>query len=120
VWVERPSHSSAPAIGSIPNGHLSDPCEAQGVKLGNPRASETVARAHAANRATADQFAANILPIVRTIQASGITSLVGIAQALNARGVRTARGGAWHASTVKNLLGRTVRFEPNRPSRLLS
>jgi hypothetical protein len=36
--------------------------KAQGVKLGNPRAAETVGRAHAANRAAADQFAANVLP----------------------------------------------------------
>jgi hypothetical protein len=28
-----------------------------------------------------------------------------IAEALNARGVRTARGGAWHDSTVRNLFG---------------
>jgi hypothetical protein len=82
--------------------------KAQGVKLGNPRAAETVGRAHEANRAAADQFAANVLPIVRTIQASGITSLAGIAQALNARGVRTARGGEWHASTVRNLRGRQL------------
>jgi DNA invertase Pin-like site-specific DNA recombinase len=39
----------------------------QGVKLGNPRAGETVRKAHAANRAAADQFAANVPPIVRTI-----------------------------------------------------
>jgi len=63
-------------------------------------------RAHAANRAAADQFAANVLPIVRTIQALGVTSLAGIAEALNARGVRTARGGDWHASTVRNILAR--------------
>jgi DNA invertase Pin-like site-specific DNA recombinase len=80
--------------------------KAQGVKLGNPRAAETVGRAHEANRAAADQFAANVLPIVRTIQTSGITSLAGIAEALNARGIRTARGGAWYASTVRNLLAR--------------
>jgi len=81
--------------------------KAQGMKLGNPRAAETVERAHAANRAAADQFAANVLPIVRSIQASGISSLAGIAGALNARGVRTARGGTWHASTVRNMLSRT-------------
>jgi DNA invertase Pin-like site-specific DNA recombinase len=81
--------------------------KAQGVKLGNPRAAETVGKAHAANRAAADQFAANVLPIVRTIQTSGICSLAGIADALNARGIRTARGGAWYASTVRNLLARS-------------
>jgi DNA invertase Pin-like site-specific DNA recombinase len=83
----------------------------QGVKLGNPHAAETVGRAHAANRAAADQFASNVLPIVRTIQASGVTSFAGLAEALNARGVRTARGGDWHASTVRNLLRRTARFD---------
>ena len=31
-----------------------------------------------------------------------------IAAALNARGIRTARGGAWHDSTVRNLLARQV------------
>jgi hypothetical protein len=49
----------------------------------------------------------NSKPIVRTIQASGISSLAGIADALNLRGIRTARGGAWHASTVRNLLARS-------------
>jgi DNA invertase Pin-like site-specific DNA recombinase len=78
--------------------------KAQGVKLGNPRAAEAAAKAHVANRAVADQFAANVLPILREIQASGLTTLRDIAGALNARGIRTARGGAWHSSTVRNLL----------------
>src|ERR1700737_4067447 len=75
-----------------------------GAKLGNPRAAEAAIKAHAANRAAADQFASNVLPIVREVQAAGITSLGGIAAALNARGIRTARGGTWHPSTVRNLL----------------
>ena len=45
-------------------------------------------------------------PVVRQIQAAGVTSLQGIADALNDRGIRTARGGAWHNSTVRNLLAR--------------
>jgi DNA invertase Pin-like site-specific DNA recombinase len=80
--------------------------KAQGVRLGNPRAAEAAVKAHAAVRVAADQFAANALPIVREIQASGLTSLREIAGALNARGVYTARGGKWHASTVANLLTR--------------
>jgi len=35
--------------------------KAQGVKLGNPHFAETIGRAHAASRAIADQFAANVL-----------------------------------------------------------
>ena len=34
------------------------------------------------------------------------TDLRGVAQALNDRGVRTARGGRWHVSNMKNILDR--------------
>jgi DNA invertase Pin-like site-specific DNA recombinase len=78
--------------------------KAQGVKLGNPRAAETIGKAHDAARAAADRFAENVVPIVREIQASGLTTLRDIAAALNARGARTARGGRWHSTTVRNLL----------------
>jgi DNA invertase Pin-like site-specific DNA recombinase len=58
----------------------------------------------AANRDRAGQFAANVLPIVRDIRQAGVTTLDGIAGALNARGVATARGGEWYATSVRNLL----------------
>jgi DNA invertase Pin-like site-specific DNA recombinase len=80
--------------------------KAAGIKLGSPRLAETTSTAHAANRAIATQFASNVLPIVREIQAAGLKTTRAIAEALNARGVRTARGGVWHASTVGNLLRR--------------
>ena len=63
--------------------------------------------AHATNRANADKHAANVLPIIREVQTSGATSLRDIAGALNARGVHTARGGQWYATSVKNVLERT-------------
>jgi DNA invertase Pin-like site-specific DNA recombinase len=78
--------------------------KSRGRKLGNPRlavARETANRNHSAK---ADALAANVLPIVREVQATGLTTLAAIAGALNARGVRTARGGPWHAATVRNLL----------------
>ena len=37
-----------------------------------------------------------------------MTTLQGIADALNARGIRSARGRRWHPSTVKNLLRRAA------------
>jgi hypothetical protein len=40
-----------------------------------------------------DRFAANELPVIEPIKASGATSLRAIAKALNARGVAMARGG---------------------------
>jgi hypothetical protein len=45
---------------------------------------------------------------VRQIQAAGVTGLANIAQALNDRGIRTARRGAWHNSTARNLLARAA------------
>jgi DNA invertase Pin-like site-specific DNA recombinase len=81
--------------------------KAQGAKLGNrTNLGEAQAKGAAANRAGADAFAANVLPIVRQIEAAGVTTHRAIAAALNARGIRTARGGAWHDSTVRNLLAR--------------
>jgi len=85
--------------------------KAQGVKLGNPRAAETIGRAHDAHRAAADHFASSVLPIVQSIRASGITSHAGIAEALNSRGVRSARGGQWYATTVRNLIARSAALQ---------
>jgi hypothetical protein len=50
-------------------------------------------------------FRPGIAPIVAGIVASGIGTDAGIADALNARGIATARGGNWHPQTVKNVEG---------------
>ncbi len=69
--------------------------KAQGALLGNrTNLAEARALSNASNRAAADTFAANVLPIIRQIQATGATTTRAIAEALNARGIRTARGGA--------------------------
>ena len=79
----------------------------RGVQLGNrTNLAEASRKGADAGREAADAFAANVLPIVRQMQASGCTTLAQIAEALNARGIHTARGGAWYASTVRNLLQR--------------
>jgi DNA invertase Pin-like site-specific DNA recombinase len=81
--------------------------KAKGAKLGNrTNLGQAQAKGADANRVGADAFAANVLPIARQIQASGATTLRAIAEALNARGIRTARGGQWYAATVANLLRR--------------
>jgi DNA invertase Pin-like site-specific DNA recombinase len=54
-------------------------------------------------KAEADRHAADILPVIQDIRAEGIVSLGGIAAELNARGILTARGGQWHATTVRNM-----------------
>jgi len=79
----------------------------RGTQLGNPRnAKEAAALGRAAQVSEADRFAANVLPIVATIRTSGVTTLAGIADALNARGIRSARGGQWRISSVQNLIAR--------------
>ncbi len=81
--------------------------KAEGAALGNrTNLPDAQAKGAAANRELADTFAANVLPVVRQLQAAGITTARAIATALNARGIRTARGGEWHNSTVRNLLAR--------------
>ncbi|TGV14857.1 recombinase family protein, partial [Mesorhizobium sp. M4B.F.Ca.ET.143.01.1.1] len=65
----------------------------RGVKLGGPKLVEAQKRSVEVRMAQADAFAANILPIIRDIQASGVKSRRQVAVALNARGVASARGG---------------------------
>jgi len=85
--------------------------KARGVKLGwaiPSRRSEqrqAAQKGAAIRKAKADEFAANVLPIVRELQGQGL-SLRQIAATLNERGVRTARGGAWAATTVRNIITR--------------
>jgi DNA invertase Pin-like site-specific DNA recombinase len=76
--------------------------KAQGARLGNPRnAREAAALGRQVQVADAHAFAANVLPIVESLRASGIRDLRGLAAALNDRGVRTARGARWSCPTSR-------------------
>jgi DNA invertase Pin-like site-specific DNA recombinase len=81
--------------------------KASGIRLGNPR---NIAQAGELGRsvqaATADKFVLNLMPVVQAIQNTGATTLEAITQALNQRGIRTARGAKWYASSVMNVLER--------------
>lgn len=84
--------------------------KARGVKLGGDRGN--LARDNAKGRELsvrvrqerAGRRAADLAPIVASIRAEGVTSLNGIAQALNARGIPTALGGRWSAVQVSRVL----------------
>jgi DNA invertase Pin-like site-specific DNA recombinase len=78
----------------------------RGVRLGNPKLHEAQATGTARVKLEADRFAANVLPIIRQAQKAGASSLRAIADVLNARGVRTARGGKWAATQVRDILRR--------------
>jgi DNA invertase Pin-like site-specific DNA recombinase len=80
--------------------------KARGVKLGGPKLAQARKEAVKAIEANADRHAASVLLIIREIQRAGVRSLRAIADALNARGVPTARGGRWQAMTVSNILAR--------------
>ena len=56
--------------------------------------------------AAANEFVTGLLPVVLAIRQTDAKTLEAMSQALNQRGIRTARGGAWRASSVANLLVR--------------
>jgi Recombinase len=62
-----------------------------------------------ARMAQAARFAANVLPIIREVQAAGHTSFNAIAGQLNTRKVATANGGRWRHVQVRQILDRAGR-----------
>jgi hypothetical protein len=78
-----------------------------------PRCQAVAARhrgpsiADKARSARANQIAADLAPIIAELRATGLTSLNGIAAALDRRHVPTPAGsGHWHAAQVSRLLKR--------------
>jgi DNA invertase Pin-like site-specific DNA recombinase len=85
--------------------------KASGAKLGNPRNAAAAAATGRANQtAGADEFVAGLMPVVEAIRKTGAITLDAMTRALNDRGIRSARGGQWHVSSVMNLLARARRL----------
>lgn len=87
--------------------------KARGRKLGNPNGAAPLRRAGKGNEAAVQAVAQGtaqrdegLRPFVRQMQAEGCQTLQCLADALNAQGFKTARGGSWHKSTVRLLLER--------------
>lgn len=85
----------------------------RGTRLGNPNGAKALrglgnGSAVAQIKRRADQFAADIAPVIADIEATGITSHRGVAAALNERKIRNARGGVgkWTDTTVARLRSR--------------
>src|ERR1041385_8889781 len=92
----------------------------RGVRLGNPNGARTLRGKQVGNdaavakiKAEATDRAENLRVIVQDLKAQGITSVRAIAAALNDSGVRTPRGGDWHATSAARLL---ERLEQHRPT----
>ena len=81
--------------------------KARGVVLGNPDFAAARAAGQAVRSSNADQRAASVLPVIEAIKAAGASTLRQIADALNARGITTARGSAWDAKGVSRVLARS-------------
>jgi DNA invertase Pin-like site-specific DNA recombinase len=88
--------------------------KAQGKVLGGPKLPEAREAAQVVIKTNADRYAANVLPIIREAQKAGASTLRDVADALNARGVATARGGRWHATSVKNVLERPAALKTSQ------
>ena len=84
--------------------------KAKGFPLSGNRTNLAEASRMGASETTAmaNQFARKVWPAIEEIRATGAVSLRAIAAELNDRGIRTARGGAWHPATVRNILARAV------------
>ena len=80
--------------------------KARGVVLGNPDIANIQKLGGAATKAKAVQHAENIMPVINQIMEAGIVSYRGIAKALEARGLKTAKGGDWGPQQVKNIIAR--------------
>ncbi|MGE5421619.1 MAG: recombinase family protein [Syntrophothermus sp.] len=80
--------------------------KARGIQLGCPDAPRTAAIAREAKQEKAKSRAANIAPIIREIMVKGgDMSLRAVAMVLEARGIKTPRGGSrWQAVQVQRVL----------------
>ena len=74
-------------------------------KLGGNRGN--IDKLNEAARQTADAYAMKVMDTIEPLRQAGRT-LQQIADTLNKTGVKTARGGKWYPSTVKNVLARSV------------
>ena len=75
----------------------------RGIKLGNPRPVAVPESVRAAARARAAAHRASVVPLIRELEAQGL-SRSAIARELTVRHVPTARGGKWDATRVRNVL----------------
>ena len=79
--------------------------KARGTVLGNPTLTKTAAKGRERQVQDKRTFALSVMPVIEQIRTKGkVTSHLGIAQALNARGIKTARDGSWTNTTVRRVI----------------
>lgn len=99
--------------------------KARGVRLGNPNGAaallpgcrEAAAKGGAAARERADQRAAQVIPLLRQLEASGCTTVRAMASALHAQGVPSPSGrNVWYPQQVRRVLRRGLPTETQERS----
>ena len=85
--------------------------KSRGQILGNPNGAAALRQAGKGNAASIESIKAGassraeqLSPVIEEMRSHGVMSQAALARALNEGGFVTARGGRWHASTVRNLL----------------
>jgi DNA invertase Pin-like site-specific DNA recombinase len=85
--------------------------KARGVALGTPNHKLIARHAQKGTQASAEARsaaartrAADILPVIHSVQADGVSTLAGIAETLNGRGIPAPRGGSWSPVQVSRVL----------------
>jgi DNA invertase Pin-like site-specific DNA recombinase len=82
---------------------------AEGALLGNrTNLRQAQIKGARAQKEAAAVLAANVFPLIKEIRASGVHSFLGLAKVLNARGVRSPRGGEWSDVQVRRVIHRTA------------
>jgi DNA invertase Pin-like site-specific DNA recombinase len=99
--------------------------KARGVKLGNPNGARALRGKQTGNaeavvkiKENAAQRAMDLKAIVDDIRHSGITTVRGIADELQTRGIRAPRGDVWHPTAVSRLLTRLWPTVPRQTAAL--
>lgn len=87
--------------------------KARGIKLGNPNGARALKGKQVGNKqalitikGNANRRAANLRSIVDDLRAEGVSSVRGLADKMNAKGILTPRGGRWHPTSAARLLSR--------------
>lgn len=78
--------------------------KSKGVKLGTPNPTKAVAAMVTANKTAKAEFAVKVLPVIAEIKSAGVSTLRGICECLNRRGISTRNGKTWYPATVRNVL----------------
>jgi len=78
--------------------------KSRGVTLGNPNAARAWKKAVVAIQDGKRRFATDAMKIIREILGTGVSKLSRIADCMDKRGEKTARGGKWTATAVKRVM----------------